>query len=292
MTYLASADCSNCGSCCRPWIPVRTAAVREADSSRRLAGRLAGRRSPRSTIGRVMNTSEPPLVPRPATVTVGSGQMQVDARTAVHIGGDECPQQSWRVCPHCQRRCAAEGLGDEDELQSWFIRRIDTWLAARGRRLLGWDEILEGGLAPGATVMSWRGIDGGVAAAAGGHDVVMSPNNDCYLDYYQSADTSAEPPAIGGCLPLQQVYEFEPVVPTIDAVNAARVLGVQGNVWTEYIETAEQVEYMAFPRALALAEVGWTAPPRRSAAGFLDRLRGHRPLLDRLGVHYRPWEAG
>ena len=210
----------------------------------------------------------------------------------IHVGGDECPKQSWRECRHCQERRAAEGLRDEDELQSWFIRRIDTWLAARGRRLVGWDEILEGGLAPGATVMSWRGIEGGVAAASSGHDVVMSPNTHCYFDYYQSRDTAAEPPAIGGYLPLRQVYDFEPVPPAIDAGRAAHVLGVQGNVWTEYIPNEEQVEYMAFPRALALAEVGWTPAERRSAAGFAERLRAHRPLLDRLGVNYRPWEAG
>ena len=210
----------------------------------------------------------------------------------IHVGGDECPKQSWRGCRHCQERRTAEGLRDEDELQSWFIRRIGAWLADRGRRLVGWDEILEGGLAPGATVMSWRGIEGGVAAASSGHDVVMSPNTHCYFDYYQSRDTAAEPPAIGGYLPLRQVYDFEPVPPAIDAARAAHVLGVQGNVWTEYIPSEEQVEYMAFPRALALAEVGWTPAVRRSAAGFEERLRAHRQLLDLLGVNYRPWEAG
>ena len=210
----------------------------------------------------------------------------------IHVGGDECPKQSWRGCRHCQERRAAEGLRDEDELQSWFIRRIDTWLAARGRRLVGWDEILEGGLAPGATVMSWRGIEGGVAVASSGHDVVMSPNTHCYFDYYQSRDTAAEPPAIGRFLPLRQVYDFEPVAPAIGAAHAAHVLGVQGNVWTEYIPSEEQVEYMAFPRALALAEVGWTPAERRSAAGFEERLRAHRSLLDELGVNYRPWGAG
>jgi len=210
----------------------------------------------------------------------------------IHVGGDECPKQSWRGCRHCQERRAAEGLRDEDELQSWFIRRIGTWLAARGRRLVGWDEILEGGLAPGATVMSWRGIDGGVTAASAGHDVVMSPNSHCYFDYYQSRDTAAEPPAIGGHLPLRQVYDFEPIAPAIGAARAAHVLGVQGNVWTEYIPSEEQVEYMAFPRALALAEVGWTPAARRSAAGFEERLRAQRPLLDDLGVNYRPWEPG
>ena len=206
----------------------------------------------------------------------------------IHVGGDECPKQAWRACHHCQQRIAAERLAGEDELQSWFIRRMAGWLADRGRRLLGWDEILEGGLAPGATVMSWRGSDGGVAAATAGHDVVMSPNTHCYFDYYQSRDTAAEPPAIGGHLPLEQVYAFEPVPPAL-AGHAAHVLGVQGNIWTEYMATESQVQYMAFPRALALAEVAWTPAELRSPADFRDRLAAHRPLLDSLGVHYRPW---
>ena len=206
----------------------------------------------------------------------------------IHVGGDECPKQAWRACHHCQQRIAAERLAGEDELQSWFIRRMAGWLADRGRRLLGWDEILEGGLAPGATVMSWRGSDGGVAAATAGHDVVMSPNTHCYFDYYQSRDTAAEPPAIGGHLPLEQVYAFEPVPPAL-AGHAAHVLGVQGNIWTEYIATASQVQYMAFPRALALAEVAWTPAELRSPDHFRRRLAAHRPLLDSLGVHYRPW---
>ena len=206
----------------------------------------------------------------------------------IHVGGDECPKQAWRGCHHCQQRIAAERLVGEDELQSWFIRRMAGWLADRGRRLLGWDEILEGGLAPGATVMSWRGSDGGVAAATAGHDVVMSPNTHCYFDYYQSRDTAAEPPAIGGHLPLEQVYAFEPVPPAL-ASHAAHVLGVQGNIWTEYMATESQVQYMAFPRALALAEVAWTPAELRSPADFRDRLAAHRPLLDSLGVHYRPW---
>ena len=208
----------------------------------------------------------------------------------IHVGGDECPKQAWRACRHCQARIADEGLAGEDELQSWFIRRMSVWLAHRGRRLVGWDEILEGGLAPGATVMSWRGSAGGVAAARAGHDVVMSPNTHCYFDYYQSEDTAAEPPAIGGHLPLEQVYSFEPVPPELGE-HSAHVLGVQGNIWTEYIPTEAQVAYMAFPRALALAEAAWTPATGRSLAGFHGRLAAHRPLLDRLGVTYRPWGA-
>ena len=209
----------------------------------------------------------------------------------IHIGGDECPKQSWRECPHCQARRAAEGLQDEDALQSWFVRRIAAWLADHGRRLVGWDEILEGGLARGATVMSWRGTDGGIAAAGSGHDVVMSPNTHCYFDYYESQDRTAEPPAIGGFLPLEQVYACDPIPPAIDAAHAAHVLGVQGNIWTEYIATPAQVEYMAFPRALALAEVGWTPAAHRSPTHFQERLHAHLPLLDQLGVNYRPWPA-
>ena len=208
----------------------------------------------------------------------------------IHVGGDECPKRAWRACAHCQARMASERLADEDELQSWFMRRVAGWLAARGRRLVGWDEILEGGLAPGATVMSWRGSGGGVAAARAGHDVVMSPNTHCYFDYYQSEGTAAEPPAIGGHLPLEQVYSFEPVPPAL-ADHAARVLGVQGNIWTEYIASESQVQYMAFPRALALAEVAWTPPGLRVPADFQRRLAAHRPLLDRLAVNYRPWEG-
>ncbi len=207
----------------------------------------------------------------------------------IHVGGDECPKQAWRGCPHCQARIARERLAGEDELQSWFVRRISGWLADRGRRLVGWDEILEGGLAPGATVMSWRGSAGGVAAARAGHDVVMSPNTHCYFDYYQSPDTANEPPAIGGHLPLDQVFSFEPVPPAL-ADHAAHVLGVQGNIWTEYIAGESHVEYMAFPRALALADVAWTPAQSRSLADFSCRLDAHRPLLDRLVVNYRPWE--
>ena len=206
----------------------------------------------------------------------------------IHVGGDECPKQAWRACAHCRARIAHEQLAGEDELQSWFMRRMSGWLADRGRHLVGWDEILEGGLAPGATVMSWRGSAGGVAAARAGHDVVMSPNTHCYFDYYQSEDTAAEPPAIGGHLPLERVYSFEPVPPAL-AEHAGRVLGVQGNIWTEYIPGESHVQYMAFPRALALAEVAWTPAELRSPAGFHERLAAHRPLLDALGVHYRPW---
>ncbi len=203
----------------------------------------------------------------------------------LHIGGDECPKTHWASCPKCQARMRQESLRDEEELQSWFIRRIEPFLRRNGRRLLGWDEILEGGLAPGATVMSWRGAQGGIAASSASHDVVMSPNTHCYFDYYQRADTAHEPPAIGGHLPLERVYEFDPVA-GIARQHHGHVLGGQGNVWTEYLPTTELVEYMTWPRAAALAEALWTAPDPRDFADFERRLRGHLPRLQRLKVNY------
>jgi hexosaminidase len=205
----------------------------------------------------------------------------------IHIGGDECPKVRWKECPKCQQRIQAEGLKDEDELQSYFIRRIERFLDTQGRRLIGWDEILEGGLAPGATVMSWRGIEGGIQAAQAGHDVVMSPYSHCYFDYHQSENTEGEPPAIGGFLPLEMVYTYEPVPDALDGEQAKHVLGAQGNVWTEFIPTSELVEYMTYPRATALAEVTWSSPDGRDFAEFSQRLVPFLHRLDRLGVNYR-----
>ncbi len=205
----------------------------------------------------------------------------------IHIGGDECPKREWRSCPKCQARIATEGLADEDELQSYFIRRMEGFLNANGRRLVGWDEILEGGLAPNATVMSWRGSQGGIDAATAGHDVVMTPNTHCYLDYYQSANWDEEPPAIGRFIPLARAYEFDPVA-GIPADKHDHVLGGQGNVWTEYMPTNAQVEYMTYPRACALAEAMWTAADDRSFDEFEARLAEHLARLDVLNVNYRP----
>ena len=202
----------------------------------------------------------------------------------IHIGGDECPKVRWQACPKCQARIKDEGLADEYELQSYFIRRIEKFLTAHKRRLIGWDEILEGGLAPNATVMSWRGSEGGIEAAEAGHDVVMSPNTHCYFDYYQSEDTENEPPAIGRYLPLEKVYAFDPAE-GISADKAHHVLGGQGNIWTEYMPTFDHVEYMAYPRATALAEAVWSA--KRDYADFSRRLRRHLARLDELNVHYR-----
>jgi len=202
----------------------------------------------------------------------------------IHIGGDECPKVRWQACPKCQARIENEGLADEDELQSYFVQRSEKFLNRHNRRLIGWDEILEGGLPPNATVMSWRGMKGGIEAAEAGHDVVMTPNTHCYFDYYQSEDWENEPPAIGHTLPLAKVYAFDPT-DGVSADNVHHVLGGQGNIWTEYIPTSDQVEYMAYPRAAALAEAVWSA--QRDYDDFLRRLRVHLQRLDQLQVNYR-----
>lgn len=210
----------------------------------------------------------------------------------IHIGGDEAPKVRWQASPLAQGIIKRERLKDEHELQSWFIRRIDTWLAARGRRLVGWDEILEGGLAPGATVMSWRGVSGGIDAARQGRDVIMTPNSALYFDYYQ-ADERFEPLAIGGLVTLEQVYAYEPVPDALTPLEARRILGAQGNVWTEYLKTPAAVEYMAYPRAIALAEVTWSPQAARNWASFQRRLPNAERMLDRLRVNYRlPHVAG
>jgi hexosaminidase len=206
----------------------------------------------------------------------------------IHIGGDEADKALWNVTPRIQDRIRELGLKDEHELQSWFIRRMDTFLTERGRRLIGWDEILEGGLAPGATVMSWRGTKGGIDAARSGHDVVMAPTSNTYLDYYQSRNTAGEPLAIGGFLPLEMVYGFEPVPPDLEPEFRAHILGGQAQLWTEYMPGPKQVEYMAFPRLTALAEVLWTAPERKNYSDFLTRLDEHLRRLSILDVAYRP----
>lgn len=204
----------------------------------------------------------------------------------LHIGGDEAPKTRWRESAVAQEVIQREGLADEDELQSWFIRRIERFLNANGRRLVGWDEILEGGLAPHATVMSWRGTKGGIAAAQQGHDVVMCPQEDLYFDHYQ-ADPEREPLAIGGLTTLEETYRYEPIPPELTADEAAHVIGAQGCVWTEYMPTPQHVGYMAYPRALALAELAWSPREARDWDGFRARLPAALALLDRLGVGYR-----
>jgi hexosaminidase len=204
----------------------------------------------------------------------------------IHVGGDECPKTEWRNTPSAQERMKKEGLKDEDELQSWFIRHFDSWLAKRGRRLVGWDEILEGGLAPGATVMSWRGEEGGIAAAKAGHDVVMAPNKPTYLDYSQT-ELANEPPGIGNHNSIEDVYAYQPVPKELSADEAKHVLGGQGQIWTEYMPDPKRVEYMAWPRLIALAEVLWSPGETRNWADFQKRLATHLERLAALDVNYR-----
>lgn len=204
----------------------------------------------------------------------------------VHIGGDEAPKARWEASDVAQEVIRREGLADEHELQSWFIQRIERFLNAHGRRLIGWDEILEGGLAPNATVMSWRGVQGGIEAARQGHDVVMTPTSHLYLDYYQGPPEQ-EPLAIGGFVPLERVYAFDPVPEELTAAEARHILGAQGNVWTEYMKTWDHVEYMVFPRLFALAERVWSQADARDFPAFAKRLPRHFQALDARGIRYR-----
>ena len=208
----------------------------------------------------------------------------------IHVGGDECPKVRWKSCPKCQARIKAEGIkGDnkhtaEEYLQSYVISRMEKFVESKGRHIIGWDEILEGGLAPNATVMSWRGVGGGIEAAKQEHNVIMTPNSYLYFDYYQSTDTELEPLAIGGYLPLERVYSFEPTA-GIPEKYQKYVTGVQANLWTEYVPTFSQVEYMVLPRMDALAEVQWSNAPKDFKA-FLPRLVRMTELYDRLGYNY------
>ncbi len=203
----------------------------------------------------------------------------------IHIGGDEAPKSRWKQCVHCQQRIRDKELNDEHELQSYFIKRIGQFLNANGRKLIGWDEIMEGGLAPQATVMSWRGTEGGIEAARLGHDVIMTPGSHCYFDHYQ-ADPAYEPLAIGGFTPLKKVYGFEPVPEALREAERKHILGAQANLWTEYIDNGDHLIYMAYPRAIALAEVNWSPPGSRNWDEFTERLGHHFKLLDRDKVAY------
>lgn len=202
----------------------------------------------------------------------------------IHVGGDEAGKSAWKTCPKCQKRMKDEHLANVDELQSYLIHRIEKFLNNHGRRLLGWDEILQGGIAPNATVMSWRGEEGGIAAVTSGHHAIMTPGAYCYLDSYQDAPYS-QPEAIGGYLPLKKVYAYDPVPASLTAEQAKLVYGVQGNLWVEYIPTPEHVEYMIYPRMLALAEVAWSAPERKSWPDFHTRALSAVPDLQKKGYH-------
>lgn len=203
----------------------------------------------------------------------------------IHVGGDEATKTNWEKCPDCKKRIQEEGLETVEELQSYFIRRMERFLSSKGRTLLGWDEILEGGLAPGATVMSWRGVKGGLEASEAGHDVVMTPNSHCYFDYYQG-DQDAEPLAWGGNLPLSKVYQFDPVVEGMSEEQAKHVLGGQANLWTEYVPTKAQAEYMTYPRLAALAEAVWSSKDNRNWDDFSNRVSSLFQRYGIMGVNY------
>ena len=196
----------------------------------------------------------------------------------IHIGGDECPKGRWLRCPLCRAKMKAENLKSGEELQSYFIKRIEKFVASKNRRMVGWDEILEGGLAPNATVMSWRGMGGGIAAAKAGHDVIMAPTAWTYFDY---PDT-----------PVEKVYSFEPVPKECSAAEGAHVLGAQAQMWTDNHPSEAAIDALVYPRAAALAEVVWSPAASRNFAAFASRLRAHLPRLAALGVKYRPFSSG
>lgn len=204
----------------------------------------------------------------------------------IHIGGDECPKTRWKTCKLCQQRLSTENLKDEHDLQSYFITRIEKFVNSKGRQIIGWDEILEGGLAPNASVMSWRGTEGGIAAARLKHPVVMSPGQPCYFDHYQVKEKDQEPLAFGGYNPLEAVYAYNPMPTELRSEEQKYILGAQGNLWTEYIPDFKQVEYMALPRMCALAETLWTSPDLKNYNSFLLRLQKHVRVLDVEKANY------
>ena len=210
--------------------------------------------------------------------------MQLFPSKYIHIGGDECPKERWKACPLCQKRIKDENLKDEHALQSYFIQRIEKYLNSKGRKIIGWDEILEGGLAPNATVMSWRGEEGGIEAAKQDHDVIMTPGTYCYLDHSQSKNEDSL--TIGGYLPLETVYNYDPVPGALNVKQAKHILGAQGNVWTEYMETPSKVEYMIFPRMMALSEVLWTPKEKKNWKDFERRLPELFKRLEQWGTGY------
>ncbi len=211
--------------------------------------------------------------------------MEIFPSKYIHIGGDEATKTNWEKCPHCQARMKSEHLKDVGELQSYFVKRMEKFINAHGKQLIGWDEILEGGLAPEATVMSWRGVKGGLEAAKQGHDVVMTPGSHCYFDHYQGPQ-NVEPLAIGGYLPLSKVYQFDPVVESMSIDEAIHVLGGQANLWSEYIATDSHSEYMIFPRIAALAETVWSPKESRNWDDFSLRIKKLMKRYDLMGINY------
>ncbi|HET7898260.1 MAG TPA: family 20 glycosylhydrolase, partial [Flavisolibacter sp.] len=203
----------------------------------------------------------------------------------IHIGGDECPKESWKKCARCQQRIKENGLKDEHQLQSYFVQRMEKYINSKGRSIIGWDEILEGGLAPNAAVMSWRGEKGGIEAAKQKHEVVMTPNSHLYFDHYQGK-SSDEPLAIGGYTTLERVYSYNPTPKELTAEEGKFVKGVQANLWTEYIPSTEQVQYMIMPRMAALSEVAWTQPEQKSWNDFQQRMEQQYQRYGALGINY------
>ncbi len=204
----------------------------------------------------------------------------------VHVGADECPKDRWKECEKCQARIKTEGLKDEHELQSYFIRRIEKYLNSKNRNLVGWDEILEGGLAPNATVMSWRGTEGGIAASKQGHDVVMSPGPYCYFDMKQVDLPDEQGHNWAGIVSPEKVYSYEPTPDELTPAEAKHILGAQGNVWTEYLPNSNEIEYMILPRLCALSEVVWSPKEHRNYGDFTDRMQDHYKRFDILGLNY------
>lgn len=203
----------------------------------------------------------------------------------IHVGGDEATKTNWKACPHCNKRMKAEGLKSAEELQSYFIKRMERFINSKGKKLIGWDEILEGGIAPEATVMSWRGVAGGIEAAKQGHDVIMTPGSHCYFDHYQGPQNE-EPLAWGGYTPLSKVYTFDPVVDTMTPAEAKHVLGGQANLWSEQIKTEAHSEYMIFPRLAALSETLWSPKESRNWEDFSTRIVNMFKRFDFLGINY------
>lgn len=211
----------------------------------------------------------------------------------IHIGGDECPKVRWKSCPKCQAKIHELGLCDddhfkaEDYLQTYYMNRVEKFLNEHGRKIIGWDEILEGDISQSATIMSWRGTEGGIKAAQSGRDAIMTPNSHMYLDYCQSDTPENEPLCIGGCLPLEKVYSYEPLLPTMTEEECSHILGVQANLWTEYIASNEYLEYMLLPRHTALSEVQWCNADNKDWERFCNSLKHMQQIYEALGFNYR-----
>lgn len=240
-------------------------------------------------VGKVWGVLDDVFCPKEETFTflqnVLTEVMALFPSQYIHVGGDECPKTRWKACPHCQELIKKMNLKDEHELQSYFVQRIEKFVNSKGRKIIGWDEILEGGLAPNAAVMSWRGTEGGIAAAKQQHYVVMSPGGYCYFDHYQG-DSTKEPLAFGGFTPIEKVYSFNPTPKELSSEESKYILGAQANLWTEYIDNTKQVEYMIFPRMMALSEVVWGTSNPEKYDDFKSRVLAQFKSLDAKGIHY------